>query len=226
VPHLSDRWHRSDRLTLPVRPVANSRCTTKFQEALVTPLVPGTKTTTKEQPAKKESPLQNVARQLQTSQELDNMKTEQHHMSTTVPRDKTHQELVPIRPVKSTDQTGHAWVAQDEQRPQVNSPKTNSRSPESLDEFVQDFRDSRNTSWALQRQDLVHQILLNREKSKKNPTKNASNPRYRKPQNRAPLLIDLGGESKGKEPRMVHAYIPHQIPKRKAMKLSRGIGRH
>jgi hypothetical protein len=135
----------------------------------VTPLVPGTKTTTKEQPAKKESPLQNVARQLQTSQELDNMKTEQHHMSTTVPRDKTHQELVPIRPVKSTDQTGHAWVAQDEQRPQVNSPKTNSRSPESLDEFVQDFRDSRNTSWALQRQDLVHQILLNREKSKKIP---------------------------------------------------------
>jgi hypothetical protein len=27
--------------------------------------------------------------------------------------------------------------------------------------------------------------------------------------------MDLGGESKGKEPRRVHAYIPHQIPKRK-----------
>jgi hypothetical protein len=39
-----------------------------------------------------------------------------------------------------------------------------------------------------------------------------------KPKNRAPLLTDLGGGSKGKEPRRVHAYIPHQIPKRKALK--------
>jgi hypothetical protein len=30
--------------------------------------------------------------------------------------------------------------------------------------------------------------------------------------------MDLGGESKGKEPRRVHAYIPHQIPKRKVSK--------
>jgi hypothetical protein len=28
----------------------------------------------------------------------------------------------------------------------------------------------------------------------------------------------LGGESKGKEPRRVHVYIPHQIPKRKVSK--------
>jgi hypothetical protein len=28
----------------------------------------------------------------------------------------------------------------------------------------------------------------------------------------------LGGESKGKEPRRIHAYIPHQIPKRKVPK--------
>jgi hypothetical protein len=40
----------------------------------------------------------------------------------------------------------------------------------------------------------------------------------RKPQNRAPLLTDLGGESKGKEPQRVQAYSPHQIPKRKASK--------
>jgi hypothetical protein len=40
----------------------------------------------------------------------------------------------------------------------------------------------------------------------------------RKPQNRAPLLTDLGGESMGKEPRRVHAYTPHQIPKRKVSK--------
>jgi hypothetical protein len=30
--------------------------------------------------------------------------------------------------------------------------------------------------------------------------------------------MDLEGESKGKEPRRVHAYIPHQIAKRKASK--------
>jgi 2-oxoglutarate dehydrogenase complex dehydrogenase (E1) component-like enzyme len=32
------------------------------------------------------------------------------------------------------------------------------------------------------------------------------------------LLTDLGGESKGKEPRRAQTYIPHQIPKRKASK--------
>jgi hypothetical protein len=30
--------------------------------------------------------------------------------------------------------------------------------------------------------------------------------------------MDLEGESKGNEPRRVHAYIPHQIPKRKVSK--------
>jgi hypothetical protein len=30
--------------------------------------------------------------------------------------------------------------------------------------------------------------------------------------------MDLGGESKGKGPRGVHAYIPHKIPKRKVSK--------
>jgi hypothetical protein len=33
------------------------------------------------------------------------------------------------------------------------------------------------------------------------------------------LLTDLGGESNGKEPQSVHAYIPHQIPKIKVSKL-------
>jgi hypothetical protein len=40
----------------------------------------------------------------------------------------------------------------------------------------------------------------------------------RKTQNRAPLLTDLEQKSKGKEPQRVQAYIPHQIPKRKALK--------
>jgi hypothetical protein len=32
------------------------------------------------------------------------------------------------------------------------------------------------------------------------------------------LLTDLGGESKGKEPRRGYTYIPHQIPKREVPK--------
>jgi hypothetical protein len=57
----------------------------KFQEVLVTPLGPGTKTITKEQPAKKENPSQNLTRQLQTSQELDSKKMAQHNTSIVVP---------------------------------------------------------------------------------------------------------------------------------------------
>jgi hypothetical protein len=39
-----------------------------------------------------------------------------------------------------------------------------------------------------------------------------------KPQNRAPLLTDLGGESQPKEPRRVPTNFTHQIPKRKVPK--------
>jgi hypothetical protein len=39
-----------------------------------------------------------------------------------------------------------------------------------------------------------------------------------KPQNRAPLFTDLGGESQPKEPRRVPANSPHQIPKSKVPK--------
>jgi hypothetical protein len=40
----------------------------------------------------------------------------------------------------------------------------------------------------------------------------------KKPQNRAPLLTDLGGESQPREPRRVPTNISHQIPKRKVPK--------
>jgi hypothetical protein len=39
-----------------------------------------------------------------------------------------------------------------------------------------------------------------------------------KPQNRATLLMDLGGESQPKEPRRVPTNIPHQVPKSKVPK--------
>jgi hypothetical protein len=41
---------------------------------------------------------------------------------------------------------------------------------------------------------------------------------HRKPQNRAPSLTDLGGESQAKEPRRVPTNFPHQIPKSKVPK--------
>jgi hypothetical protein len=47
----------------------------------------------------------------------------------------------------------------------------------------------------------------------------------RKPQNRAPFPKDLGGESKGKEPRRVQAYIPQQISKRTPRNLSKNIAK-
>jgi hypothetical protein len=50
------------------------------------------------------------------------------------------------------------------------------------------------------------------------PPRTPLTPEHRKPQNQAPLLTDLGGGLNGKEPRRVHAYIFHQIPKRKASK--------
>jgi hypothetical protein len=43
-----------------------------------------------------------------------------------------------------------------------------------------------------------------------------------KPQNRAPLLTDLGGESQPKEPRRVPTNFPYQIPKRMVPKTTQG----
>jgi hypothetical protein len=62
--------------------------------------------------------------------------------------------------------TGDARETRDKQSPRVNSSKTNSQSPDSLYGFAQDFGDSRNTSWALHSQVMVHQNSLNQEESK------------------------------------------------------------
>jgi hypothetical protein len=80
----------------------------------------------------------------------------QSHKNKAVPRDKSHKGLALVKPVKSTGQIGRAWAAGDEQRQRVKSPKSNSRCPDSLHGFAQDFGDSRNTSWELHSQDLVH----------------------------------------------------------------------
>jgi hypothetical protein len=52
-----------------------------------------------------------------------------------------------------------------------------------------------------------------KRRNRRNPAKNTSNPTTRIPQNRAPLLTDLGGESQPKEPRRVPTNFPHQNPK-------------
>jgi hypothetical protein len=44
---------------------------------------------------------------------------------------------------------------------------------------------------------------------------------HQKPQNRAPLLTDLGGESKRKEPRRVHTYTPTKSPRERSRKHSK-----
>jgi hypothetical protein len=82
-------------------------------------------------------------------------KLTQTRNSSTTRQQRTHQDVhpsknppghAPVRPVKSTGQTGVAWAARDEQHPRVNSPKSKSRSPESLHGLEQDFGDIRNTS--------------------------------------------------------------------------------
>jgi hypothetical protein len=50
------------------------------------------------------------------------------------------------------------------------------------------------------------------------PSRTPQTLEHQKPRNRALLLTDLGGESKGIEPQRAQTYIPHQIIKRKASK--------
>jgi hypothetical protein len=57
-----------------------------------------------------------------------------------------------------------------------------------------------------------------KRRNRRNPAKNTSTLELRKPQNRAPLLTDLGRESQPKEPRRVPTNFPHQSPKSKVPK--------
>jgi hypothetical protein len=128
---------------------------------------PWNKTTSKTRTPREENPAPSLAKLLETRHELTNSTTSQNHMNQEAHLDKSHKASAPVRPVMSTGQTGQSWAARDEQRPRVNFPKSNSQSSKSLHGFAQDFGDSRNTSWALHSQNLVHQNLLSQEKSKK-----------------------------------------------------------
>jgi hypothetical protein len=126
--------HQSDRWPVPVRPVDRasqaggySSCTTSVPESLSDFSRPWNKNTLKTQPTRKENPTQILAKQLQTDQEQTNNTTAPKHTSPAV-------HLRQIPQVIRTGQTGVTWAARDEQHPRVNSPKSNSRSPESLQE--------------------------------------------------------------------------------------------
>jgi hypothetical protein len=120
--------------------------TTSVPENLSDFFRPWSKNTPKTQPTRKENSTQSLAKQLQTDQELTRSTTNQKHTSQAI-----HPKQIPQ--VAYIGQTGHthrsdwsSWAARDEQHPWVNSPKSNSQSPESLHGFAQYFGDSRNTS--------------------------------------------------------------------------------
>jgi hypothetical protein len=106
VLHRSHRWPAPVRLVTPVRPVDRagqvggySSRTTSVPESLSDFSRPWNKNTPKSQPARKENPTQNLAKQLQTDQELTSSTKTQRHTSQAV-----HSRQIP--PVACTGQTG------------------------------------------------------------------------------------------------------------------------
>jgi hypothetical protein len=115
------RW--SDRWAVPVRPVATIAAQNVL-ESLSDSLGPRTNTHpnttgTEEEPYTK--PSKTTPRRPRTDQQHHNPK--RHGSSNSLEANPT-KRLTLVRPVKST---GHAWSAQDEQHPRVNSSKINSR---------------------------------------------------------------------------------------------------
>jgi hypothetical protein len=111
VLHQSDRWPAPVRPMTPVRPVDrayqdggyNSR-TTSVPESLSDFSRPWNKNTPKTQPAQKENPTQNLAKQLQTDQEQTSSTKTQRHTSQAV-------YLRQIPQVACTGQTGQEhWL--------------------------------------------------------------------------------------------------------------------
>jgi hypothetical protein len=92
-----------------------------------------------------------------------NSKQQQHGTTKNSPKRSPKQKPIGV----GTGQTGVTWASRDEQHPRVNTPKSKLLSPESLHGVVQDFGDSRNTSWGVQSQVYVNQNLPNQEESKK-----------------------------------------------------------
>jgi hypothetical protein len=171
--HRSDRWPAPVRPVTPVRPVDRagqaggcSSRTTRVLESLSDFYRPWNKNTSITQLARKKNPTWSLIKHLQTCQEVSSNNTTQRHTDQAIHPRQIHKGLAPVRPVKSTSQTGETWAARGEQNPRVNSFKSNSRSRDSLHGSKQDFGHSRNTLWALHCQVMVHQNSLNQEELK------------------------------------------------------------
>jgi hypothetical protein len=124
--------HRSDRSLL-VKPVDFHRTALHRSD--------------RSQPESPKTP--NRPTELQTD---PNSKQQQHGMTENSPKRSPKQNPTGV----GTGQTGVAWASRDEQHPRVNTPKSKLRSAESLHGLVQDFGDSRNTSWGVHSQVYVH----------------------------------------------------------------------
>jgi hypothetical protein len=142
-----------------------------------------------------------------------------NHEEGNVEEGATQQPQQQTGPQTVIGQTGHAWAARDEQHPRVNSPKSNSRCPDSLHGFVQDFGDSRNTSWALHCQVMVHKNSLNQEESK-DSAKNTTNLRTTKTQKSSPFAHEFGRGIKGKRTTKGSSIYPPPNPQEKGLEIT------
>jgi hypothetical protein len=167
--------HRSDRWPVPVRPVDSVghvgsyiNCIKNILESLSDFSRPWNKTTSKNTTCKGRKP---YTKPSQTPRNLPTTDQQQHTTAGNSPRrspkanptkglHQSDRSRAPIRPITPGQLEMNS-------NPRVNSSKFNSRSPDSLHGFAQDFGDSRNTSWALHSQDLVHQNFLEQQESKK-----------------------------------------------------------
>jgi hypothetical protein len=142
--------HRSDRWAPPVRPVPAGE--TGQLSLSGSTLVRPVRRTGQTGHSLKAPKAPNRPTDLQTNPNSKSCNTGQQRTHPDVHPSKNPPRVAPVRPVKSTGQTGVAWAARDEQHPRVNSPKSKPRSPESLHGLEQDFGDIRNTSWGVHRQ--------------------------------------------------------------------------
>jgi hypothetical protein len=167
--HRSDQWHA---LVRPVDRASQAGGYSSHIENILGSLCdssrPWNKTTTENITCKGREP---YTKPSQTPRNLPRTYQQQHTTTQNSPRrspnanptkglHRSDRSRAPVRPV-TPGQLGM------NNNPWINSSKSNSRCPDSLHGFAQDFWDSRNASWALHSQDLVHQNLLEQEESKK-----------------------------------------------------------
>jgi hypothetical protein len=218
VLHWSDRWHALVRPVTLVRLVDRvgqaggyNSCTTHVPKSLRDFSRPWNKNTPKNTTCTKGKPYTKPSKTIPNRPRTD----QQHHDP------KTHEsssspEANPTSGIHRSDRSSLA--ARDEQHPRVNSPKSNSRSPESPHADLHKTLGIVGTPHEESIAKFMPTKSCQIKKNRRNPTKNSSNPRTPKTPKSFPLTHGFGRESKAEEPRRVHTYFPHQIPKSKVPK--------